>query len=267
MSRLRLRTRMTLSGRRALVTGATSGIGEACAWRLAADGADLALVARGGDALAATAKAIESAHGVRVETAVLDVRDLDAVRRLDRERPSIIREADVLVNNAGLARGIETIQEGRTDDWDEMIDTNVKGLLYVTRHVLPHMIARGRGHVVNVGSTAGHWVYRGGAVYCATKHAVAAITEAMRLDVHGSGVRVTAVEPGLVETRFSVVRFHGDEARAKGVYAGLTPLTAADVADAVHWCVTRPPHVNVQDVIMTPTDQSSVRDLHRRTSA
>ncbi len=170
----------------------------------------------------------------------------------------------MLVNNAGLGRGLEKAQDGNPSDWDEMVDTNVKGLLYVTRAVVPGMVARGRGHVVNIGSVAGHEVYPGGAVYCATKHAVGAITRGLRMDLLGTGVRVSTVDPGMVETEFSIVRFGGDRERAGRVYAGMTPLVADDIADAVLWCATRPPHVNVDEVVIKPTDQASATLVHRR---
>jgi serine 3-dehydrogenase len=173
---------------------------------------------------------------------------------------------DVVVNNAGMARGVEPLQEGDPRDWDEMIDTNVKGLLYLTRALVPGMIARGRGHVINIGSVAGHDVYPGGAVYCATKHAVDAITRGLRMDLLGTGVRVSTIDPGLVETDFSAVRFRGDVERAANVYRGYTPLTPADVADAVVYAATRPAHVNVDEVILKPTDQASVTMLNRKDS-
>ena len=176
----------------------------------------------------------------------------------------LLSKLDILVNNAGLALALEPIQAGNPADWDQMIDTNVKGLLYVTRTVLPGMVERGRGHVVNVGSVAGHQTYAGGAVYSATKYAVRAISDALRYDVLGTGVRVSNVEPGLAETEFSEVRFKGDRSRAKSVYEGLTPLRAEDVADAVVWCLTRPPHVNIQSVLILPTDQASAHAVHRR---
>ncbi|HEX8430982.1 MAG TPA: SDR family NAD(P)-dependent oxidoreductase, partial [Longimicrobium sp.] len=194
----------------------------------------------------------------------LDVRDSAAVASTLGALPAEWAEIDVLVNNAGLGRGMEKVQEGSTEGWDEMVDTNVKGLLYVTRAVTPGMVARGRGHVVNIGSVAGHEVYPGGAVYCGTKHAVGAITRGMRMDLLGTGVRVTTVDPGMVETEFSVVRFHGDEERAKKVYADMTPLSPADIADAVLWAATRPAHVNIDEIIIKPTDQASVGLVNRR---
>lgn len=246
-----------------LITGATSGIGRACARRFAEAGAELVLMARRESMLDALADELKEQHGAKSTVLPVDVRDKTLLAGLQQTDPQVFAEVDVLVNNAGLARGLDTIQEGKVEDWDDMIDTNVKGLLYVTRMVLPGMVGRGKGHVVNIGSTAGHWVYKGGAVYCATKHAVAAITEALRLDVHGTGVRVSSVDPGHVETNFARVRFEDDE-RARKLYEGFTPLAPDDVADAVHWVTTRPAHVNIQDMILTPTDQSSVRDIHRR---
>ncbi len=171
---------------------------------------------------------------------------------------------DILVNNAGLARGLATVQDGLVSDWEEMIDTNLKGLLYVTRAMSRAMITRSRGHIINIGSIAGHEVYANGAVYCATKHAVAALSRGLAIDTLGTGVRVSSVDPGMVETEFSLVRFHGDQERADSVYAGLTPLSAADVADAVLFCATRPAHANVREMILMPTDQASATDVFRR---
>lgn len=254
----------TLAGKTAFVTGATSGIGEATARRFAAEGASLLLAARSHERLAALAEELRAKEGATVEVAALDVRDGAAVDRLARERAALLERVDILVNNAGLARGTEPVQAGDPGEWEEVIATNVTGLLRITRAVLPHMVKRGSGHVVNLGSTAGHWVYPGGAVYCASKHAVNALTQGMRMDLHGTGVRVTSVDPGLVETNFSTVRFRGDTARAKKVYEGLTPLSPDDIADTIHWCVTRPAHVNIQDIVLMPVDQASVTMVHRR---
>jgi NADP-dependent 3-hydroxy acid dehydrogenase YdfG len=245
----------------AMITGASSGIGEATARALAARGYALKLVARRGERLDALA---DSLAGAKTQVVPLDIRDAAALRLLDASHPDLFGEVDVLVNNAGLARGTEPLHEGNPDEWDEVIDTNVKALLRVTRLAVPHMVKRGRGHVVMLGSTAGHWVYPGGAVYCASKHAVKAITEGLRMDLHGSGVRVTSVDPGLVTgTEFSDVRFRGDHERARTVYKGLEPLTPQDVAETIAWCVERPPHVNVQDVVLTPTAQASVTMVKR----
>ena len=254
-----------LEGRWALVTGATSGFGLATARAIASLGCHVAVTGRREDRLSAVAAEIRDRHKVETVALRFDVRDLAQVRSALEGAPGLLGKLDVLVNNAGLALALDPIQGGNPADWDQMIDTNVKGLLYVTRSVLPGMVERGRGHVVNVGSVAGHQTYAGGAVYSATKYAVRAITDAMRYDVLGKGVRVSNVEPGLAETEFSEVRFKGDRARAKTVYEGLKPLLAEDVADAVVWCITRPEHVNVQSVLIMPTDQASAHAVNRKT--
>ncbi len=196
-------------------------------------------------------------------TASLDVRDREAVEGWFGGLPESWREIDILVNNAGLSRGLEKLHESYWLDWEEMIDTNVKGLLYITRTMLPGMVERGCGHVVNIGSIAGHEVYPGGNVYCATKHAVTALNRGLAIDTLGTGVRVSSVDPGMVETEFSVVRFHGDRERADSVYAGLDPLTPDDVADAVLYCATRPPHANVREMILMPSAQAAAVHAHR----
>jgi 3-hydroxy acid dehydrogenase / malonic semialdehyde reductase len=246
-----------------LITGASAGIGEACARAFAGAGARLVLAARRADRLEALARELRDAHGTESHVLALDVRDVGVVTRVLDDLPAEWA-VDVVVNNAGMARGVDPVQAGDPRDWDEMIDTNVKGLLSVTRALLPGMIERGHGHVINIGSTAGHEVYPGGAVYCATKHAVGAITRGLRMDLLGSGVRVSTVDPGLVETDFSATRFRGDLERAARVYQGYTPLTPADVADAVLYVATRPPHVNVDEVILKPTDQASSTMVNRR---
>jgi 3-hydroxy acid dehydrogenase/malonic semialdehyde reductase len=257
----------TLRGRWALVTGATSGFGEAIARALAREGASVAITGRRGDRLAALAGEIGSQHGVPVVPLAFDVREREAVTRELAKAGDLLSKIDILVNNAGLALALDPVTSGNSDDWDRMIDTNVKGLLYVTRTVLPGMVDRGSGHVVQIGSVAGHTVYPGGAVYSATKYAVRAISDALRYDLLGTGIRVTNVEPGLAETEFSLVRFKGDEARARAVYDGMNPLRAEDVADAVLWAVTRPPHVNVQSILIMPTDQAGAgaAGIYRRT--
>ena len=246
------------------ITGASSGIGEACALAFAARGERLLLVARRLDRLEASRSALVAAGAADVRAAALDVRDAAAVESFVGGLPAPWREIDVLVNNAGLSRGLEPLQRGNLDDWNEMIDTNVKGLLHVDRAVVPLLLERGRGTVIHIGSIAGRQVYPGGNVYCATKHAVRALTDALRLDLAGSGVRVVSIDPGLVETEFSEVRFHGDRERAARVYEGMTPLTAMDVADAVVFAATRPPHVTVADLLLLPTDQASATSVHRR---
>lgn len=256
---------MNLDNKTVLITGASSGIGAACAMAFAAAGADLILAARREDRLRTMAESLGSTHDVNVRTYVLDVRSREAVatfvRNLDDDGIAI----NILINNAGLASGLATVQEGDIDDWEAMIDTNIKGLLYLTRAVVPGMVERGSGHVINIGSIAGHETYPNGAVYCATKHAVAAINRGLAIDTLGTGVRVSSVDPGLVNTEFSVVRFHGDQERAADVYKGLTPLSAKDVADAVLFCATRPPHANVREMILMPTDQAAAVHVHRAT--
>ena len=251
-----------VSGKLALVTGASSGIGEACARRLAAEGAHLALWARRQERLTKLGAELERAHGVAVRIAEVDVRDRAAVNGAAAELLAA-QVPDILINNAGLAAGFSKIHEGDVDDWDRMIDTNLKGLLNVTRAILPQMVTRRRGHVVNIGSTAGHMSYPKGNVYSATKAAVRALTEGMNLDVAGTPIRVSSVDPGFVETEFSDVRFRGDAAKAKAVYRGFTPLSAADVADAVAYVLNLPEHVNVFDMIIVPTAQRNVYVVDR----
>jgi serine 3-dehydrogenase len=245
------------------ITGASAGIGAACAEAFARAGARLLLCARRSDRINALADRLHKEYGIEVDTFMLDVRDADAVGTRIKSLPASWQAIDILVNNAGLARATDKVYENKTADINQMIDTNVKGLLYVTRAVVPGMVARGRGHIINLGSTAGHSVYPGGTVYCASKHAVAAITEGLKMDLHGTPVRVSSVDPGLVETEFSVVRFSGDVDRADAVYAGIQPLTPEDVADAILYCATRPPHVNISEIIMMPVDQSSATLVNR----
>jgi 3-hydroxy acid dehydrogenase / malonic semialdehyde reductase len=249
---------MRLTDRIVLVTGASAGIGEACAEAFAAEGARLVLAARRQDRLQALAARLRDAHGAETLLLELDVRDREAVDAAVGGLPSAWSAIDVLVNNAGLSRGLDRVQAGSHVDWDEMIDTNVKGLLWLTRAVLPGMVARDRGHVINVGSIAGHQIYQGGAVYCATKFAVRALSHGLRLDLVGTRVRCTTVDPGMVQTEFSEVRFRGDTDRAAAVYRNFPPLQPADVADAIVYCATRPPHVVVQDMVLMPQDQGAV---------
>jgi len=247
----------------AFITGASAGIGEATARRFAAEGADLVLWARRAKRLDALAGELRLG-GATVHTRAVDVRDREAVIEAADALLADIGTPDILLNNAGLASGLSFVHEGDHEDWDRMIDTNLKGLLNVTRAILPAMVERGTGHVINIGSTAGHQVYPRGNVYNATKFGVKALTEGMNLDVAGTGVRVSSVDPGFVETEFSLVRFHGDEERAEAVYRGFQPLTAEDVADVVTFVATRPAHVNVHDVVLLPTAQRNVYVLDRK---
>ena len=241
-----------LDNRIVFVTGATSGFGAACARRLVTEGARVVLAGRRGERLAALAREL----GDRALPVVLDVRDRSAVESAVTNLPERFSAVDALVNSAGLALGLEPAQRASLDDWEAMIATNCKGLVTCTRALLPGMVSRGRGHVVNIGSVAGTYPYPGGNVYGATKAFVHQFSLALRSDLLGTGVRVTSIEPGMAETEFSVVRFQGDASRAKGVYQGMQPLSADDVADAVVWCVTRPQHVNVNVMELMPTQQA-----------
>lgn len=237
--------------KQALITGATSGIGRAAAIRLSAAGYDIIATGRRAERLAELRQTIENTGG-RCTTLCFDVRSEEEVRR----HLEPIERVDLLLNNAGLAAGLEHIDRGDTADWDAMIDTNVKGLLYVTRVVTPKMVAAGSGHVINIGSIAGTEPYENGAVYCASKHAVHAISQAMRADLLAAGIKVTEIRPGMVETEFSEVRFHGDRARAKSVYAGVTPLSGEDIAEAIVWAAQLPAHMNVNDLVLMPAQQA-----------
>ncbi len=270
-----------LAGRVALITGASSGIGAATARAFYREGARLVLAARRVERLVELAdRLVEDAGttagggvvgdsgaagaGAVIHCARLDTTDRAAVAAFVDALPDDFRAIDILVNNAGKALGLDPLQSGNIDDWDEMIDTNVKGLLYVDRAVLPGMVARGRGHVVHIGSIAGHEVYPNGNVYCATKSAVDALTRSLRLDLSGTGIKVSTVDPGLVETEFSLVRFKGDAERAKRPYTDLEPLTADDVAESILFVVTRPAHVNVAEIILVARHQASTRDFFRK---
>ncbi len=246
-----------------LITGASSGIGAACARQFAKLGAKLLLCARNIDKLTEIAAKIQAETHTHIHTFQLDVRQKEAVAASLKGLPEAWKSVDVLVNNAGLAAGLDTIQEGLVSDWEDMLDTNVKGLLYVTKEILPRMIERNTGHIINLGSVAGHYVYPKGAVYCASKAAVNSITEGLRMDLFGKKIRVTTVDPGAVATNFSNIRFKGDESRAAQVYQGMQPLTADDVADTIVYCATRPAHVNICEVIMMPTDQASATMVAR----
>jgi len=248
---------ISLKGKTVFITGASAGIGAATALAFADKGARLLLSARRVSKLAEIASMALDRGAQAVHSFQLDVRNRHAVQRAIDELPAEWAEIDVLVNNAGLSRGLEKIYTGKIEDWDEMIDTNVKGLLYVTRAVVPGMVVRGRGHVVNLGSTAGVLPYPSGAVYCASKAAVHALNDGLRQDVLGTPVRVTSIDPGTVETDFSLVRFRGDAGRAAKVYKGFRPLTAEDVADAILWAAARPAHVNIAHVLMTSVDQAN----------
>ena len=247
-----------------LITGASSGIGAACAKAFAQAGAKLILAARRFDRLQQLAEELKQ-FDAPTHLLQMDVCDRAQVETGLQSLPKEWASIEMLINNAGLSRGLDKLHEANLQDWEEMIDTNIKGLLYVTRLVVPDMVSRGRGHIINIGSIAGHQTYPGGAVYCATKAAVRSLTEGLKLDLLGTPVRVTAVDPGMVETEFSQVRFHGDHDRAGQVYRGMTPLSPNDVAEIVLFCATRPAHVNISDIIVLATDQASATLVHRRT--
>jgi len=254
---------MSLNGKTVFITGASSGIGAATARAFAAEGTRLLLAARRKDKLETVAAEALEKGAQAVHTFELDVRDQSAVAAAITALPAEWAEIDILVNNAGLSRGLDKLYLGEINDWEEMLDTNVKGLLYVTRAVVPGMVKRGSGHVVNLGSTAGELPYPGGAVYCASKAAVKSINDGLKQDLLGTPLRVTSIDPGMVETDFSKVRFHDDEARAAKVYQGVTPLTPVDVADAILWAVNRPAHVNISHVLMMPVAQANSLLFHR----
>ena len=254
----------SLQGKTVFITGASSGIGAATAHAFAAAGARLLLAARRKDRLEAAAPRLREAGAVDVHGFALDVRHNDAVQKAIAALPAEWQAIDVLVNNAGMSRGTEKVHEANPDDWDEMIDTNVKGLLYVTRAVVPGMVARDAGHIVNIGSTAGAMTYPGGAVYCATKAAEHAINDGLRQDLLGTSLRVTTIDPGAVETEFSMVRFRDDKERAAKVYAGMRPLTASDVAEAIVWATSRPANVNIAQILLTSIDQANSLLFHRK---
>jgi NADP-dependent 3-hydroxy acid dehydrogenase YdfG len=245
----------------ALVTGATSGIGKATAQILAKNNYKIILCGRREDRLLALKK--ELSVYTEVHTLSFDVRDRKAVFESIESLPETFSRIDVLINNAGNAHGLDSIQNGDLDDWDAMIDINVKGLLYVSKAVIPKMVAQKSGHIINIGSIAGKEVYANGNVYCATKHAVDALNQAMRIDLNPFGIRVGAIHPGAVETEFSEVRFKGDEERAANVYKGFDPLRAADIADIIHFVVSRPYHVNIADLLVLPTAQASATIINK----
>jgi NADP-dependent 3-hydroxy acid dehydrogenase YdfG len=253
-----------LKGKTVFITGASAGIGEACAFAFAEKGARLLLAARRLARLQEMTAGLKESGAAELHCFALDVRDNAAVVSAIENLPEEWKRMDVLVNNAGLSRGLDKVYEGKVEDWDEMIDTNVKGMLYVTRAVVPGMVQRGAGHIINMGSTAGEITYPNGAVYCATKAAERAINDGLRQDLMGTPVRVTSVDPGMVETDFSLVRFHGDQERAAKVYQNITPLSPVDVADAIVWAATRPPHVNIARVVMTSIDQANSVMFNRR---
>jgi 3-hydroxy acid dehydrogenase / malonic semialdehyde reductase len=246
-----------------LITGASAGFGKATAELFAANGWNIIITGRRKVRLELLERQLREKYGVDVLSLAFDVRNNADVKTVFSNLPENWNAIDVLVNNAGLAAGLSSIQEGAVDDWEQMIDTNVKGLLYVTRAVAPLMQSRKKGHIINIGSIAGKEVYANGNVYCATKHAVDALTKAMRIDLLQHNIKVSQIAPGMAETEFSLVRFKGDEQRAKSVYAGLQPLTAEDIAETIFWVVNRPAHVNINDILIMPAAQANSTTVNR----
>ena len=247
-----------------LITGATSGIGKSTAQLFAKNGHDLIITGRREDRLKEIKTQLESDFKIKITTLCFDIRKLSEVETAISTLSSENKKIDVLVNNAGLAAGLGPIQSGNIDHWERMIDTNVKGLLYISRAISNLMIENKKGHIINIGSIAGKEVYANGNVYCATKHAVDALNKAMRIDLLPHNIKVTAINPGMVETEFSIVRFDGDSDKAKKVYEGLQPLTPDDIAETIYWAANRPAHVNINDIIITPTVQATATNVIRK---
>lgn len=247
----------------ALITGATSGIGKSTAIEFAKNGYHLIITGRRQERLSELKTFLTKKYSVNVLDLCFDVRDEKQVEKAINSLPTEFKNIDVLVNNAGLAAGLSTIQDGKLNHWEQMIDTNIKGLLYVTKHISQLMIANKKGHIINVGSIAGKEVYANGNVYCATKHAVDALNKGMRIDLLPHGIKVSSINPGMVETEFSVVRFEGDEERAKKVYENIVPLKPEDIAETIYWMASRPAHVNINDIIIMPTIQANATTVLR----
>lgn len=254
---------MKLKNKTVLITGATSGIGEATALTFANQNCNLIITGRRKERLTELKKLIVSKYKIKVLTLNFDIRKYSEVKKAINSLPSEFKNIDILINNAGLSRGLNKLQDGVLEDWEEMIDTNVKGLLYVTKEVLKVMLKNNSGHIINIGSIAGHEVYPAGNVYCASKHAVEAITKGLRMDLNGTNIRVSTIDPGLVETEFSIVRFRGDKKRAKKVYEGMTPLTPEDVADAILYAASRPKNIVVAEMILLPSAQAHSMIVNR----
>lgn len=247
-----------------MITGATSGIGEAVARMFAEEGSDIIITGRRADRLKRIKRELEAEYGIEVVPLAFDVRDRQQCVAAVDSLPDNMRHIDILVNNAGLAAGFEHIGDGDFNDWEAMIDTNIKGLLYISRKVIESMVGHGGGHIINIGSIAGTQPYERGVVYAATKHAVHAISQGMKIDLLAHGIKVTEIRPGMVDTEFSLVRFHGDEKRAGDVYRGIEPLSGEDVADAILWAAHQPPHVNIDEIVLTPVRQANSYYTYRK---
>jgi 3-hydroxy acid dehydrogenase/malonic semialdehyde reductase len=254
---------MDLTGRVVFITGASSGIGAACARQFARSGTKLVLAARRLARMQQMVDELEQLGAAAVHCIELDVREMQSVQAAVDDLPAAFQAVEILINNAGLSRGLAALHEGSVDDWNEMIDTNIKGLLYVDRAVIPLLLKHDVGTIIHIGSIAGHQAYPGGNVYCATKYAVRGLTDGLRIDLLGSGIRVTSIDPGMVQTEFSDVRFHGDKERAAATYTGLTPLAPEDIAELVYFTATRPAHVNIAEALILPVDQASAAHIQR----
>lgn len=248
----------------AFITGATAGIGESCAHLFAKNGFRIVLNGRNPEKLKALTDVLVEKYNVPIIPVCFDVRDREAVRAAIEGLPADVRGVDVLVNNAGLVLGVDKEHEGNLEEWDIVLDTNIKGLLNVTRLLVPYMVERGIGHIINIGSIAGDAAYAGGSVYCASKAAVKALTDGLRIDLVDTPLRVTNIKPGLVETNFSITRFHGDKAAADKVYQGIRPLTGDDVAEVVYWTATAPSHIQIAEVLLLPTHQATASVVYRK---
>lgn len=255
-----------IKNKTAFITGASSGIGKACAEQFAMLGVNLVITARRMDRLKMIADELSSQYGIKCRPVQLDVQSNEQVEAVFKKLEADKIEVDILVNNAGVGLSTDKIQDGRISNWDTMIDTNIKGLLYVTKAALPFMLKKNQGHIINIGSVAGHGCYAGGNVYCATKYAVRGLSKSLRLDLFGTAIRVSEIDPGAVETEFSEVRF-GDKDKAKKLYQDFSPLVAEDIADAVVYCATRPVHVNIAELVVFPQAQASLTDIHRQGAA
>ncbi len=255
---------ISLKDKIVFITGASAGIGKATAEAFAREGANLIISARRIEKIKLLSEELRQKYDVKIFSFELDVTNREMVEQAIENLPADWKNIDYLINNAGLAKGLNKLHEDDPDNWEAMIDTNIKGLLYVTRKIVDLMIARKSGHVINLGSIAGHQGYGGGSVYCATKHAVKAITQSLRIDTLDKNIRVTSIDPGAVETDFSMIRFNGDEERAKNVYKGFDPLVAEDIAETIIFCATRPAHVNINEIIIMPTAQANAFVTHRK---
>jgi len=255
---------LTLKNKTIIITGASSGIGKSCAEKLGALGARLILIARREDKLNALSETLKTKYKCESVILPIDITDTNKVIEQLSKLDESFQKIDILINNAGLAIGLDKIQDGKITDWEQMYATNVLGALTLTKSVIENMIKYNEGHIVNICSIASHEIYQGGAVYCSTKSALLTLTKSLKLDLHGTNIRVTAIDPGMVKTEFSEVRFNNDLKKAEDIYAGMTPLSADDVTDTIIYSITRPPHVNISEIILIPTDQSSVSLVNKK---